>query len=122
MFTSSSVCIRISFFASTTSGAPLGIADLATVLNETFPCCAKWYNLGVLLQMDVGTLERIKAQYGDPGDQLREVLRTWLTTSDNPTWEAMVQALKSPVINEVRLARDLQQKYYPSGQPTVYGE
>jgi len=61
----------------------------------------------------------LRSKYNDPGDQLREVLRTWLTTSDNPTWQAMVQALKSPVIEEPRLARELQQKYYPSGQRPV---
>jgi len=119
MFTSSSVCIRISF---SHLGASLGIADLATVLNETFPCCAKWYNLGVQLRVGIGILDCFMTRYNDPSDQLREVLRTWLTTSDNPTWGAMVEALKSPVINEVRLARDLQQKYYPNGQQPVDGE
>jgi len=99
--------------------ASLGIADLATVLNETFPCCAKWYNLGVQLQVDVGILDCFRIMYIDPRDQLREVLRTWLTTSDNPTWQAMVQALSSPVIKEVRLARELQKKYFSSGQPLV---
>jgi len=54
--------IRISFFTSTTSGAPLGIADLATVINDTFPCRAKWYNLGIQLRVDVGTLDSIKVQ------------------------------------------------------------
>jgi len=100
----------------------LGIANLAKVFNEIFPCRAKWYNLGLQLQVDVGTLDCFKAQYGDPGDQLREVARMWLTTSDNPTWQAMVEALKSPVIEEARLAKELQQKYYSNGQPPVDGE
>lgn len=74
----------------------MGIADLATVLNDIFPCRAKWYNLGLQLRIDVGTLDSFKAPYGDPGDQLREVMRTWLTTSDNPTWGAMAEALSEP--------------------------
>ena len=122
MFISFSACISACFIAFTISGAPLGIADLATVINDTFPCRAKWYNLGIQLRVDVGTLDSIKVQYDVPGDQLREVVRTWLTTSDNPTWRAMVQALKSPVIEEPRLARDLQQKHYSSGQRPVDGE
>lgn len=104
------------------SGAALGITDLATVLNDIFPCRAKWYNLGVQLRVDVGTLDSFKAQYGDPGDQLREVMRTWLTTSDNPTWGAMAEALESPVIGEAQLAKKLQQKHYCTGQPPVHGE
>ena len=70
----------------------------------------------------MGTLDSIRVQYDDCGDQLREVLRTWLTTSEDPTWEAMVEALKSAFFGEVRLARKLQQKYCSSAQPPVDGE
>ena len=66
-------------------GALLGIADLSTVFGVTFPCRAKWYNLGIQLQVDVGTLDCFKVQYNDPGDQLRGVVRTWLMSKD-PTW------------------------------------
>ena len=108
------------FFAFTISGSPLGIADLATILNDIFPCRAKWYNLGIQLRVDLGTLDCFK-HYCDPSDQLREVVRTWLTTSESPTWVAMVDALKSPFIGETRLAMELQRNYYSSGHPPVYG-
>lgn len=104
------------------SGPPLGIAGLATVLSELFPCCAKWYNLGLQLQVDVGSLDRFKVQYTDPGDQLREVIKTWLTTSKNPTWGVIVEALKSPIIEESRLAIKVQQKYCSNSQLPVDGE
>ena len=109
-------------WSSSVSGHPLGIADLATVLSELHPCRAKWYHLGIQLQVDVGSLDRFKVQYTDRGDQLLEVIKTWLTTSKNPTWEAMFEALKSPVIGEGRLAMELQQKYCSSGQQPMDGE
>ena len=93
-----------------------------TVLNDIYPCRAKWYNLGIQLRVVVGTLDCFKVQYGDPGDQLREVLRMWLTSSDNPTWMALTEALKSPVIEETKLARELQKKYCSSRQRPVDGE
>jgi len=74
------------------------------------------------LRVDVGTLDCFMVKYNDPGDQLREVVKTWLTCSKNPTWRAMIAALESPVIGEARLARELQQKYCSSGQPSVDGE
>lgn len=114
--------INTCLFTSTVSVPPLSIADLVTVLNDTFQCRAKWYNLGIQLRVVVGTLDCFKVQYGDPGDQLREVLRTWLTSSDNPTWMALTEALKSPVIEETRLARELQTKYCSSRQRPVDGE
>jgi len=52
----------------------------------------------------------------------REVIRTWLTTSDTPTWRVIVEALKSPVTGEGWLAMDLQQKYCSSGQQPVDGK
>lgn len=100
----------------------MGIADLATVFSDTFPCHAKWYNVGIQLRVDVSTLDCIKVQYDDPGDQLREVVKTWLMSNKNPTWGAMITALKSPVIEEALLARELQQKYCPSWKPPVDGE
>jgi len=50
------------------------------------------------------------------------VLRRWLTTSDNPTWEVIVEALKSPAIGKAVMAWKLQQKYCCSGQPPVDGK
>ena len=95
----------------------MGSADLATVLNELFPCRAKWHNLGIQLRVDVSTLDSFKAQYDDPSDKLREVLKSWLATGENPTWRVIVETLKSPVIEEARLAMKLQQKYCTCRQP-----
>jgi len=97
----------------------LGIADLAIVLNEIFPCCTKWFNIGAQLGVGVGILDSVKVQYFDQqyGDQLREVLKVWLKTSENPTWGVIVKTVKSHVIGEGQLAMELQQKYCSSGQP-----
>jgi len=70
----------------------------------------------------MGTLDSIELQYNAPGDQLREVVKAWLKSIENPTWGRMIEALKSPVINEAPLARELQQKYCFSGQTPVDGE
>ena len=70
----------------------------------------------------MGTLDCFQVKYGDPGDRLREVLKTWLTSSGKPTWGGMIEALNSPVIKEALLAEELQRKYCPSGQPHVDGE
>lgn len=120
-FTSFYACITSHFFASPVSGPSLGTADLATVLNELFPCRAKWYCLGLQLRVDTGTLDSFKAQ-NDPSDKLREVLKRWLETGENPTWGVMVEALKRPAVGEVRLAVELQQKYCTCTRPPKDGE
>ena len=70
----------------------------------------------------MSTLGSIRVRYSDPGYPLRQVLITWLTTSEDPTWEALVEAVKSPMVGEAQLAMELQQKYCSSAQPPVDGE
>ena len=44
---------------------------------------------------------------------MREVLIHWLKTAVNPppTWEAVVSALRSPLVNEKKVAAQLESKY-----------
>ena len=39
---------------------------------------AKWYDIGMQLQVNIGTLKAIEKWYSDPSDCLREILTTWL--------------------------------------------
>ena len=71
----------------------------------------RWYNLGLQLGVRPETLDRIRARFNDPRDQLREMLKIWLTTSDNPSWKTLTDALKSPVMGESQLAGGLETKY-----------
>ena len=71
----------------------------------------RWCNLGLQLRVRPVTLETIRAQFSDSRDRLREMLKTWLTTSDNPSWKVLTDALKSPTMGESRLAGSLETKY-----------
>ena len=112
------------FFTYTIPDAPLGIDDLATVHNDIYSCRAKWYDIGLQLRVDVGTLESFKVDHQGSGNQLREVINAWLTstTSKNPTWRVLAETLSKAAIGEAKLAKELQQKYCSSGQPPVHGE
>ena len=72
---------------------------------------AQWYLLGLQLKVKIGTLESIQAQFADPKRQLVEMLKTWLTTSDNTTWKALTNALRSQSVGASRLAVVLEKKY-----------
>ena len=51
--------------------------------------------------------------YLNPFILLRETLKLWLQTAvgPRPTWRAVVTALRSPLINEKRIAAQLEEKY-----------
>ena len=92
----------------------LGLNDLAEVVNEVFDARAKWYDIGLNLKVPVSTLETIRAQYRDnPQDCLREMLMVWLKMDPQPTWKALVDALRRRMVGEARLADVLEAKWCP---------
>ena len=104
--------IRLSqCFISDLSGEKLTSNDLGLVLNEVLEVSTNWYVLGLQLNVRTGTLDRIRSQFPDPNDQLREMLKAWLKTSNNPTWKTLTDALRSRSVGASQLAGDLKTKY-----------
>ena len=102
------------------AGQQLSVNDLPVVMEELSDIRANWYNIGLQLRLRVGTLDAIKEQYDDPSHCLRETLKTWLKTCPSPpTWKNIVEALRSRIIGEVRLAADLEQKYCSTQDTSV---
>ena len=87
--------------------------SLIDLLQELHPVCTSWYNIGLLLHIPHTTLDRFKQTYTDPLELMREMLKHWLdaTTDPPPTWEAVITALKSPLVNKKNVAAQLESKY-----------
>ena len=86
--------------------------DLGQVMEEVLDVSAQWYHVGVQLKVRTGTLDRIRTQFHDPRDQLLEMLKTWLMTSDNTSWKTLTDALRSRSVGASQLAGVLETKYY----------
>ena len=92
----------------------LCIDDLPDVRREVFKVRTKWYDVGLELRVPVHTLDSIRLQFTDPADCLRETLKEWLKGIEpKPTWGALVDALRSDVVREHCLAREVEEKYIP---------
>ena len=89
----------------------LGINDLGSVLTTVFKATIKWYNIGLMLKVAVPTLERIRSQFDDPTDGLREMLKAWLETAEKPTWRDIVDALRGVTVGYSKLASDIETRY-----------
>ena len=86
--------------------------DLSCVCEELLDVSYKSFNIGLKLQLKVGTLERLRHQYPDTSTCLREMLLEWLKKPDPPpTWEGLACALESRVVGEAQLAEQLRTKY-----------
>lgn len=70
---------------------------------------SKWKNIGLELQIDVGTLDAIeRSNQGIVEDCFRDMLKTWLRMAwPKPTIEALAKALRSPTVGFVQLAEEI---------------
>ena len=59
--------------------------------------------------------------YTDPLELMRGMLKHWLQTAVDPppTWEAVITALRSPLVNEMNVAAQLESKYCAPAQYTM---
>ena len=80
-------------------------------MEEVLDVSVQWYHLGVQLKVRIGTLDSIQVQFPDPKRQLLEMLKTWLTTSDNTSWKTLTDALRSRSVGASQLASVLERKY-----------
>ena len=80
--------------------------------NEIWKVRASFYDLGVNLDIDTGTLDVAKGKRDD-GEALNLVIKKWLQRNrPKPTWKALIQALRQKNIDEA-LANEIAAKYCP---------
>ena len=87
--------------------------SLGPLLNELHPVHASWYVIGRELGIPYQIMNRFKQMHLNPLDLLRIMLKYWLQTAvdPRPTWEAVVTALRSPLVREKNIAARLEEKY-----------
>ena len=70
----------------------------------------KWENIGILLGIEPGRLNGIKASENLSQNCLREMLKIWLNrVSPPPSWAAIADAVE--LLGDQRLANHLRTKY-----------
>ena len=89
------------------------VSSLKALLTALYPVRASWYNIGLVLNIPYRTLDLFKENHTDQSVSMREMLKHWLGLAEDPcpSWEAVVRALRSPLVNERRLAAQLEFKY-----------
>ena len=109
-------CIGLAKLIDVVKGFPpicteLTTKDLWSIQEAVFEARTKWYDIGLALDVDVSTLDSIDKQFDNHGDKLRTTLTTWLRTATEPKWQAVVNALKNPVVGRPDLAKDIKDKH-----------
>ena len=85
---------------------------LKDLLEELVKISHKWYDLGVRLELEEGTLKTIKSNHPENAQhRLSEMLSTWLKAEPRATWHTLCAALRSETVDEKELATNLVAKY-----------
>ena len=70
--------------------------------------------LGRVLKLPAATVESIHLQYSDPQKCLFHVIDEFVKRVEPPpTWRVIVEALRNPLIDQLRLAQDIERKHCP---------
>ena len=87
----------------------LNIHDLHKVQDAVWVARAEWYNIGLRLGISADTLDAIaKSHLQQPKECFTDTIKEWLRSDDpRPTWGALGDALRSPVVGYAHLAENL---------------
>lgn len=86
--------------------------SLKDILASISTVAANWFNLGVALGLPYHTLERIESDYlRDAPMCPTKMIIAWLQKSSQPTWQGLVLALMSPLVNRVDIANTIATKH-----------
>ena len=95
-----------------TNPGPLTSGDLKKVLSSIWEARKEWFHIGIQLDMKTSDLKVIKTDYDDAGLCFTEMLTAWLKRMNPPpTWEALVDGLKSPTVGYEQLADTIQKTH-----------
>ena len=89
----------------------LGTNDLQEVFSNLMEVVTNWFNLGLSLGIQVGTLKAIKSNESNDQDRLREMLTHWLQYSPSRTWNDICNGLRSDTVKQINLADKIEEKY-----------
>lgn len=93
----------------------LCLNDAVIVLGEILEAQNQSYVLGLKLRLPVYIVDGIYERYSEPRDRLLHVLIEFTKNVEpRPTWRAIVDALRSPVVNLPRLANKVEAEHYPN--------
>ena len=84
----------------------------STVCEELLASCEKWYDLGMVLQIDRKVLNRIKS-CNAPSARLKQVVVEWLKLNSSmsclPTWSHLIKVIA--LLDMEKEAKALQQSH-----------
>ena len=78
------------------------------LLKLLVPIAHKWYLVGIALEVRDGVLMSQRDSNDSNLTKLSSVIQFWMDTQSTPvTWETVIFAVESPIVNNMKLADEL---------------
>ena len=91
---------------------PLIVGLTLLAVLEAITPVVDWPYLGLALGIEKYQLDIIENENrGKVKDCKKAMISLWLDTADNTSWQCLVKALQSPLVEETSLADDIAMKY-----------
>ena len=86
--------------------------DLKSVRTAIWEARSRWSDIGIELEMSKTDLDVIQQTYTETHQCFNEMLCEWLKRTDpQPTWTALVDALKAPAVGLGQLAEEIKKNH-----------
>ena len=89
----------------------LSIEDKVDVLEALHYVRAKWRPIGLCVRVKDGDLDAIEIESGDAQRKLEGMVTRWLKQGENCTWSALAVALRSVLVGEPEVAKQIEQQH-----------
>ena len=102
----------------------ISIKDLGNVYEKLYDARTKWFDIGLALNIENGTLESIENGQHDNGECLRRMLAHRIQSGGPLCWNDVCCCLKKPTVGRRDLADEIQQglfeqQYYNLVENTI---
>lgn len=88
--------------------------ELGDIVEELHDVRTKWKRIGVRLGLPAPTLETIQRTHRDDLEEaLYQMIGEWLDKTEEPSWSAIVTALRSRSVGARQLADNLERRKCP---------
>ena len=88
--------------------------DAMDIFEEILPAQNESYKFGLKLKLPAHEVDSIHKTISRPSDQLLAVIMRFLKETDpSPSWRVIVNALRSPAVNQLQLASKVEAAHFP---------
>ena len=102
MYFSVSLCDETIFssidVAASRKGSSIDL-NLKNVFQMLYPARASWFNIGIILEVDINTLQAFEKDSDSVGETLVKVINHWLNNSIKKSWRELAEAMGSDIVN-----------------------